>query len=329
LVKNGWEQSGKMKVLVTGAAGFIGSHLCENLLSKGYEVVGIDNFDPFYKREIKEKNLSHFKENSYFTFYEMDICSTKFAEFLSAEKFPIVVHLAAMAGVRPSIQNPQKYLKVNIEGLLNILEVLKTYPVKNFVFASSSSVYGGNKVVPYSETHNVDHPVSPYAATKKMGEVLIYNYHHLYKIPSTLLRFFTVYGPRQRPEMAIHKFVRAIFKEEEIPLFGDGNSSRDYTYIDDIIAGVTSAIENPHPYEIFNLGNSYPVKLNQLVDLLEKIIGKKARRKYLPMQPGDVWQTWSDIQKSKDMLSYQPTTPIEKGLEKFIQWYKENMLGKD
>ena len=315
-----------MKILVTGAAGFIGSHLVEKLLIKGYEVVGIDNFEPFYPRKIKEKNLSHFNTNPAFSFYEMDIVEPEFREFLVEQKFPRVVHLAAMAGVRPSIADPQKYLRVNIEGLLNILEALKTYQIDNFVFASSSSVYGGNKEVPYVETQNVDYPVSPYAATKKMGEILIYNYHHLYQIPSTLLRFFTVYGPRQRPEMAIHKFVRAIFNGEEIPLFGDGNSSRDYTYIDDIIQGVVAAIENPHPYEIFNLGNSYPVKLNELVSLLEKLSGKKAKRKYLPMQPGDVWQTWSNIEKSRKMLGYQPKTSIEEGLKKFIVWYKENML---
>lgn len=313
-------------ILVTGCAGFIGSHLCERLLKEGFQVTGIDNFDPFYSRDIKNKNLSIFNSDKSFQFIEIDIRSAEFRDLLLDIKPEVVVHLAAMAGVRPSIDDPRKYLDVNVHGTLNILEAIKSYSIENFVFASSSSVYGGNIKIPYSEEDRVDNPVSPYAATKKMCELMIYNYHHLYSIPSSLHRFFTVYGPRQRPEMAIHKFVRAIYNHEPVPLFGDGSSSRDYTFISDIVDGLISSIQKPQSYEIFNLGNSYTITLSGLIDLLEKVTGVPVKREYYPFQPGDVMKTWSDISKSKKMLSYDPQVPIEKGIEKFVQWYRDEFL---
>ncbi len=313
-------------ILVTGCAGFIGSHLCERLLKEGFQVTGVDNFDPFYSRDIKNKNLAIIESEGSFRFIEKDIRSDEFRNILLDIKPEVVVHLAAMAGVRPSIDDPQKYLDVNVRGTLNILESIKSYEIENFVFASSSSVYGGNVKLPYCETDSVDNPVSPYAATKKMCELMIYNYHHLYGIPSSLHRFFTVYGPRQRPEMAIHKFVRAIYAGQPLPLFGDGSSSRDYTFISDIIDGLVSSIKRPYPYEIFNLGNSYTITLSDLIDLLEKVTDVPVKREYYPFQPGDVMKTWSDISKSKKMLSYDPQVPIEKGIEKFVQWYRNEYI---
>ena len=313
-------------ILITGCAGFIGSHLCERLLKEGFQITGVDNFDDFYSRDIKNKNLSIFSSNKSFQFMEIDIRSPEFRSLLLDLKPEVVVHLAAMAGVRPSIDDPRKYLDVNVNGTLNVLEAIRSYKIENFVFASSSSVYGGNVKIPYCEEDRVDHPVSPYAATKKMCELMIYNYHHLYGIPSTLHRFFTVYGPRQRPEMAIHKFVRSIFDRKPLTLFGDGSSSRDYTYISDIVDGLVCSIKKPHDYEIFNLGNSYTITLSGLIDLLEETIGIPVERKYYPFQPGDVMKTWSDINKSKKMLSYSPKVPIETGIEKFVEWYRKEFI---
>lgn len=311
----------QVMIFVTGCAGFIGSHLCERLLEEGFSVTGMDNFDPFYSRSIKERNLSYSLASKSFRFVEMDIRTPACRELILDLKPEVVVHLAAMAGVRPSITDPGKYLDVNVNGTLNILEAIRQYRIENFVFASSSSVYGGNTKIPYAEADPVDCPVSPYAATKKMGELLIYNYHHLYKIPSALHRFFTVYGPRQRPEMAIHKFLRNMYSGKPLDLYGDGTTSRDYTYISDILDGLVASIRLPHSYEVFNLGNSYTISLDSLVTLLEELTGIQAKRNYLPMQPGDVIRTWSDIKKTGEMLGYHPQVPIEKGLSNFIDWY--------
>ena len=322
--------------LVTGGAGFIGSHLAEALLKSGYKVVVVDNFNDFYDPEIKRGNIKAIKTQiaklcipeDHIQIIEGDIRNAEQMDKLFAT-YPIqlVVHLAAMAGVRPSISAPLLYNDVNINGTLNLLELCRKYGVKKFVFASSSSVYGNNKKVPFSETDFVDHPISPYAATKRAGELICYTYHHLYGMDIACLRFFTVYGPRQRPDLAIHKFTKLIINDEEVPFYGDGTTERDYTYIDDIIDGVVKAIQwvqaGQGLYEIFNLGESRTVNLKEMVTTLEKEIGKKAKLKVLPMQPGDVQRTYADITKAQKILGYQPTTAFEDGIKQFIQWYRE------
>jgi len=311
-----------MNILVTGGAGFIGSHLCEKLIDLGQKVTCIDNFNDFYNPEIKENNIINIASSSNFKLYREDICSySKIDEIFSRSKIDIVIHLAARAGVRPSISMPHLYGETNVLGTTNILECCKKYGVKRLIFASSSSVYGGNKKIPFSEDDRVDCPVSPYAATKKAGELLCYTYYHLYKLSIFCFRFFTVYGPRQRPEMAIHKFTRHIFKNKPIEIYGDGTSSRDYTYIEDIIAAITNSLDKIRGYEIINLGNSKPIKLSDLVNLIGQTIGKKPLIHYADFQPGDVFTTCADIRKAKKMIKYQPKTSIEKGLEKFITWY--------
>ncbi|RMG68942.1 MAG: NAD-dependent epimerase/dehydratase family protein [Calditrichaeota bacterium] len=312
-------------ILVTGAAGFIGSHLVESLLARRVKVVGIDNFDPFYDRSIKERNLQAALADPSYTFREISILDQ---EALAAlfEEFPFthVVHLAAKAGVRPSLQQPRAYYRTNIDGTLNLLELCRQHGIKKFVFASSSSVYGNNKKVPFSEADFVDHPISPYAATKKSGELLCYTYHHLYGLDVFALRFFTVYGPRQRPEMAIHKFIRHIDQEIPIPVYGFGKPRRDYTYIDDILQGVVRSIERVSGFEVFNLGESRTTSTNELIEIIEDRLGKKAIREDMPMQPGDVEITYADISKARRLLDYRPTTPVEDGISKFVNWYLEN-----
>lgn len=323
-------------VLVTGGAGFIGSHLTEDLLKSGHKVVVVDNFNNFYDPEIKRGNIKGIKTKmvelgipeNHCQIVEGDIRDSEQMDKLFAT-YPIelVVHLAAMAGVRPSISAPLLYNDVNINGTLNLLEMCRKYGVKKFLFASSSSVYGNNKKVPFSENDFVDHPISPYAATKRAGELLCYTYHHLYKIDIACLRFFTVYGPRQRPDLAIHKFTKLIIDEEEIPFYGDGTTERDYTYIDDIIDGVVKAIQwvqaGQGLYEIFNLGESRTISLKEMVVALEQVIGKKAKIKVQPMQPGDVVRTYADITKAQKILGYQPRTAFEEGIKQFVQWYRE------
>ncbi|MBM3705844.1 MAG: NAD-dependent epimerase/dehydratase family protein, partial [Actinobacteria bacterium] len=258
-----------MGILVTGGAGFIGSHICERLLESGNRIICIDNFNDFYDPAIKESNIRGFACSSSFLLYRQDILNRSMLdEIFSENNISLVIHLAARAGVRPSIENASLYEEVNVRGTLNLLECCAKFGVKKFIFASSSSVYGGNKKIPFSETDNVDNPVSPYAATKKAGELLGYTYSNLYGISVFCYRFFTVYGPRQRPEMAIHKFTRAILTGSPLEIYGDGNSARDYTYIDDIVTAVTSNLENIKGYEIFNLGNSKPVKLLELVKII-------------------------------------------------------------
>lgn len=317
------------KILITGAAGFIGSSLADSLLQGNSRVMGIDNFDPFYDRKIKENNIAGARRNAGYQFCEGDIRDMNFIESCFSDFKPdIIVHLAAKAGVRPSINDPKAYYDVNVSGTLNILEMMKKKKIDKMIFASSSSVYGNNEKVPFKETDNVDYPISPYAATKKAGELLCHTFHYLYGIDIFCLRFFTVYGPRQRPDLAIHKFTKAILQGEEIPLYGDGTSSRDYTYIDDIIWGIKGAINKVNGFEIINLGESNPVSLIHLVKLLEKCTGLKANFKYLPMQQGDVIRTFADITKARSMLHYGPIIDVETGVENYVKWFKESSSGQ-
>ena len=311
-------------VLITGGAGFIGSHLVDRLLNMGKKVICIDNFDPFYDREIKKKNIEHNLENRNFVLVKEDIRNKKkLEEIFETYDIDKIVHLAARAGVRPSIRDPLLYEDVNIRGTLNLLELCKEYQVKNFIFGSSSSVYGINSKVPFSEDDPIKFPISPYAASKRSCELFCFTYFHLYDIPVTCLRFFTVYGPRQRPEMAIHKFTRLIDRGVTIEMYGDGTSKRDYTYIDDIINGIISALNKKFDFEIINLGNSETVELRYLISLIEKNLRKKAKIKQLSEQLGDVPITYADITKAKKLLNYEPKIKIEEGIEKFVRWYKD------
>jgi UDP-glucuronate 4-epimerase len=313
-----------MRILVTGGAGFIGSHLVEKLLDQGHTVLAIDNFDPFYSKDVKERNLKSASEHKNFKFIEGDILNRQdLKDIFGANKINIVVHLAAKAGVRPSLEDPSGYYQVNVQGTLNILDMCKDYKINKLIFASSSSVYGNNRKVPFSETDPVDFPISPYAATKKAGELLCHTYHHLYGINIFALRFFTVYGPRQRPDLAIHKFFRKIYNNENISLYGDGNTARDYTYIDDILDGIISCIDRVKGYEIINLGESVPVSLMDLVSKIEAISGKEANKEFLPMQPGDVMQTHANISKAKKLLDYNPNTVMDDGLRYFKDWFDQ------
>jgi UDP-glucuronate 4-epimerase len=312
-----------MHIFVTGGAGFIGSHLVEKLLDHGHSVQAIDNFDPFYSRGVKERNLKSASEHPNFQLIETDILNRQgLSEIFNSSNFDIVVHLAAKAGVRPSLEDPSGYYQVNVQGTLNILDMCKNYKVKKLIFASSSSVYGNNKKVPFSESDSVDFPISPYAATKKAGELLCHTYHHLYGINIFALRFFTVYGPRQRPDLAIHKFFHKIYNNEKISLFGDGSTARDYTYIEDILEGIISCVELIKGYEIINLGESVPISLMDLISKIESISGKTADKGFSPMQPGDVKQTHADISKAKRLLDYDPQTDLDKGLTKFKEWFE-------
>jgi UDP-glucuronate 4-epimerase len=312
-----------MKAFVTGTAGFIGSHLCERLLRDGWEVVGLDNFDDFYSPAVKRANIAACLNNDRFELVEGDIRDGALVEgILAGGGVDIIVHLAAKAGVRPSIEDPVGYQDVNVSGTVVMLEAARRFGVNKFVFASSSSVYGNNEKVPFAETDNVDYPISPYAATKKAGELLCHTFSHLYGIDMTCLRFFTVYGPRQRPDLAIHKFSRLIEAGEPIDVFGDGSMRRDFTYIDDIIDGVVAAMDRAEGYEIYNLGESRPVRLDELICRIEEALGKKAKINRLPMQPGDVKQTYADVTKAVERLGYQPKTEIEVGLARFTEWLR-------
>lgn len=308
--------------MVTGCAGFIGSHVVDRLLSTGKKVVGIDNFDSFYNPGIKKRNIEHNMKNENFTLYRADIREKDEMEKIFKDNdIEIIIHLAARAGVRPSIQNPLLYEDVNIKGTINILELCKEYGIENFIFGSSSSVYGTNKNIPFSEPDAVEKAISPYAASKRACEIFCYTYHHLYEIPVTCLRFFTVYGPRQRPEMAVHRFTRLIDKGKEIEMYGDGTSRRDYTYISDIVDGIIATLGKKFGYEIINLGDSRTVELRYLIKLIEENLGKKAKIKQFPNQPGDVPVTYADISKAKRLLSYNPEVSIEEGIKRFVQWY--------
>lgn len=315
------------RVLLTGSAGFIGSNLADSLLKNNILVMGVDNFDPFYERTIKERNIVNSLNHPGFQFREGDIRDIDFIDNCFSDFRPdILVHLAAKAGVRPSLSDPGLYFDTNVMGTLNILEMMKKNSIKKMIFASSSSVYGNNRKVPFSENDNVDYPVSPYAASKKAGELLCHTYHHLYDLDIFCLRFFTVYGPRQRPDLAIHKFLKAILNKEMIYLYGDGTTSRDYTYIDDIIRGISASIEKVKGFEIFNLGNAKPVSLIDLVSLLEKSAGLESNLEYLPMQKGDVLRTFADITKARTVLDYDPKTDLETGIQNYLKWFREFVL---
>jgi UDP-glucuronate 4-epimerase len=312
-----------MKVLITGAAGFIGSHLSERLLDDGLMVVGLDNFDDFYNPQIKRQNIKGCLKNKNFQLVEADIRDSAAMDKTVGGGVEIIVHLAARAGVRPSIEKPLLYADVNINGTMVLLEAAKKHKVNKFIFGSSSSVYGNNKKVPFSEDDNVDFPISPYAATKKAGELICHTYHHLYGISITPLRFFTVYGPRQRPDLAIHKFAQLIEQGKPIPVYGDGSMMRDFTYIDDIIDGTVAAMNKCTGFSIYNLGESRPISVNDLIAEIEKALGKKAVKKYLPPQPGDVERTFADVTKAVHELGYKPNTTIQTGLAKFVQWLRQ------
>lgn len=311
-------------ILVTGGAGFIGSHLVDSLLREGdTQVTVLDNFNDFYAPAVKRANLAQHIENPAFRLYEADICCGESLRRIFAEnRFDAVVHLAAWAGVRPSLLNPKLYTETNVNGTLNLLEAAKDAGVRQFVFGSSSSVYGINSKVPFAEDDRIAQPISPYAATKAAGELLCHTFSHLYDLRTVCLRFFTVYGARQRPDLAIHKFSRLIWEGKPIPMFGDGTTRRDYTFVDDIIQGVRAAIRyDRSDYEIFNLGESETIELKDLIGLLEENLGKKAIIERRPMQPGDVPLTYADISKARELLGYNPTTRIEQGIPKFTEWF--------
>ncbi len=337
-----------MKYLVTGGSGFIGSHLTEQLLKKGHSVINVDNFDDFYNYRIKiqntlasildfsdfeysdkEKDISKLiflSKSERYRLYHQDIRDKNgLTEIFKTHQIDAVIHLAALAGVRPSIERPLEYEEVNVRGTMNLWELCRDFNIKKFICASSSSVYGNNEKVPFAETDNVDHPISPYAATKRCGEILGHVYHDLYKIDMIQLRFFTVYGPRQRPDLAIHKFTRLISEDQEIPFYGDGTTARDYTYIDDIIDGILKSIrylENKSGvYEIINLGESEVISLNEMLATIEEALRKSAIRKNLPMQPGDVLKTNADITKARTLIGYKPDTNFQNGIKKFVEWF--------
>jgi UDP-glucuronate 4-epimerase len=312
-----------MRILVTGAAGFIGSHLCEALI-KDNQIFGIDNFCDYYSPEVKKNNIEKLLLNDSFNISEIDIRDVEaLEEFFNKHVVDVVIHLAAMAGVRPSIIDPVLYTEVNINGTVNLLEQCKKHNVKKFVFASSSSVYGNNKKTPFTESDVVDFPISPYASTKKAGELICYTYHHLEAMSIACLRFFTVYGPRQRPDLAIHKFAKKIQNNETIDVYGDGSSRRDYTYITDILDGIVKAvkfIQTGNKFEVFNLGESQTISLSTMIETIENAMGIKANKNVLPMQPGDVYITYADITKSRKMLGYSPSVCFEEGITKFVNW---------
>lgn len=309
-------------ILLTGGAGFIGSHLSEKLLSLGYSVTVIDNFDDFYPEVVKRANIAGLLQNKNYHLIEADIRDKSVYNLLADIKFDAIVHLAAKAGVRPSIEQPQLYEDVNMNGTLNLLEFARKKSIQQFVFTSSSSVYGINPNVPWKEDLNLYQVISPYAATKLSGEHIGHVYSHLYGIRFIALRLFTVFGPRQRPDLAIHKFAKQIMNNEEVTLFGDGSTSRDYTFVADIVDGYTAALNYTQSnFEVFNLGNSNTVTLLEMVEGLEKVFGKTARKKFMEEQPGDVPRTFADISKAGKLLGYAPKTNFLKGLEAFRDWY--------
>ncbi|OAI88729.1 capsular biosynthesis protein CpsI [Exiguobacterium sp. KKBO11] len=329
-------------ILITGAAGFIGMHLTNRLTSLGHAVLGLDNLNDYYELQLKKDRLQQLERLDNFTFIECDLIDkNKLDEIFEQYRPQYVINLAAQAGVRYSIENPYAYLDSNLTGFLNILEACRHYPVQHLLYASSSSVYGGNKVAPFSTNHNVDHPVSLYAATKKSNELMAHTYSHLYGIPTTGLRFFTVYGPWGRPDMAYFSFTKNIIEGKSIKVFNHGKMERDFTYIDDIVEGITKLIPrapepNPEwdestdelgasfaPYRVYNIGNNQPVQLMKFINVLEEKIGKEANKQYMEMQPGDVLRTYADVSELERDIDFKPSTSIEEGLGKFVDWYKE------
>jgi UDP-glucuronate 4-epimerase len=322
------------RILLTGGAGFIGSHVAEELIRRGAKLSIVDNLDNFYALNRKRLNLREIQNAGAHEFFEADVrdmdALRKVAERVQPE---IVIHLAARAGVRPSIEQPALYESVNVAGTVNVLEIAREFKVQRLIFGSSSSVYGITNTVPFCEDDPKTRPISPYAATKLAGELMCYTYTHLYGLTILCLRFFTVYGPRQRPDLAIHKFTALIEAGKPIPVYGDGSMGRDYTYVDDIVSGVVASLEYAPqpalPCEVFNLGNSHPVRLQELIALLETATGKKAQQERLPEQPGDVPITWANIDKAKRLLGYSPKTSMEQGLRNFVAWYRSSLAGKD
>lgn len=314
-------------ILVTGAAGFIGFHTAKRLLQEGNRAIGLDEINDYYSPKWKYENLSELEKNSNFTFRKVDIRDlTALVKIFTEFKFDAIIHLAARAGVRPSIEQPLLYEEVNVRGTLHLLEMARKHNIKQFVFASSSSVYGNQSQVPFRETDPVNAPISPYAATKKAGEMLCHTYSHLYGINCICLRFFTVYGPNGRPDMAPYIFTKAILEGQKIKKFGNGETRRDYTYIDDIVSGVVASAKLNRKFEAINLGNSQPVSLNEFISTLEKITSKQMQIEELPIQAGDVEQTFADISKAQNLLSYQPETSFADGLNLFVKWYQANRL---
>src|SRR5438270_4421165 len=320
-----------VKVLLTGGAGFIGSHLAEALLRQGTELTIVDSLDDFYSPTRKLSNLEQIRKTGAFQFFQRDIRDyDAMRHIFSVTRPDVVIHLAARAGVRPSIEQPLLYEQVNIGGTSVMLQLCREFKTSKFIFGSSSSVYGATSQAPFSEAHNELRPISPYAATKLSGELLAYTYARLFSLPVICLRFFTVYGPRQRPDLAIHKFTALLESGKPLPMFGDGSTGRDYTYVDDIVAGILASLDpqlhfplGGPAFEVFNLGNSHPVKLTELIELLENVTGRKATCEWGPSQPGDVPMTWADTSKASRVLGYRPATSLEEGLTSFVRWYRD------
>lgn len=312
-----------MKILVTGAVGFIGSHLCQRLLSLGHELVGVDNFDPYYDPTVKAQNAGLLRDHPGFILHRVDIRDDfEMEKIFHDHRFELVIHLAAKAGVRPSIQHAPEYMSVNIDGLTRLLERSRSTGVRRFLFASSSSVYGNQHKTPFSESDPVDFPISPYAASKRSGELLCHVYHHLYHMEMACLRLFTVYGPRQRPDLAIHKFIGLALQNTPIDLYGDGSSRRDYTFVSDIVNGFERLAFHPQlGFEIFNIGNGQPVKLLDLVQALERVLNRNIALRFIDKQAGDVDQTFADISKARQYLGYQPKVGLDEGVKYFVDWY--------
>lgn len=312
------------RVLITGAAGFIGSHLADRLLARGDAVIALDCFNDYYDPAVKRANVAAAMDNDRYVLYEDDICDEpRLREIFEVEKPDVIVHLAARAGVRPSIKDPNLYHRVNVIGSQHILDACRDFNPSHLVFASSSSVYGGCTEVPFREDNPVSRPVSPYAVTKRMNELQAHVYSHLYGLNVTMLRFFTVYGPRQRPDMAIHKFTKLILEDKPVPMFGDGSTKRDYTYIDDIMNGVIRCVDKPFRYEIFNLGEHHTTSLKELIDLISKHTGKPAIIDNQPLQPGDVEITYADVEHARELLGYNPQFSMDEGIKRFVAWYRE------
>ena len=325
-------KSSQLRILLTGGAGFIGSHLAETLLQRGHQLSIVDNLDDFYSLDRKRANLDEIRRKGDFEFAEVDICHFQaLRETMRRSRPDVIIHLAARAGVRPSIEQPLLYERVNVAGTANLLEAAREFGVRRFIFGSSSSVYGATAKVPFREDDTGLHPISPYAATKLAGELFCYTYAHLYSMTAICLRFFTVYGPRQRPDLAIHKFTALIEAGKPIPVFGDGSMGRDYTYVDDTVAGILASLEyeppsGAAPFDIFNIGNSHPVKLGELIECLESSTGRQAIREQKPLQPGDVPLTWANLDKSCRLLGYRPQIPLREGLKRFVAWYRERCV---
>lgn len=316
-----------MNILLTGAAGFIGSHVADRLIAAGHRVIAVDNFSPYYHPEYKEANVVTHSDNAAYTLVRADITdAAAMRGIFKQQPIDLIIHLAAQAGVRISIEQPLLTQRVNVEGTYLLFELAREFGVHNIIFASSSSVYGNQNTTPFSEKANVDHPISPYAASKRACELIAYTYHHLYNMNCVGLRFFTVYGERGRPDMSPYKFTASLLRGEPIQLYGNGSAERDFTYIDDIVDGVMACIEKQFGYEIINLGNSHPLTMREYITVLERVTGRTASIEYLPVAAGDMNKTYADISKAERLLQWTPKIDIETGLKKFVQWFTEERL---